>query len=176
MELLTPHEGWAEQRPSDLVNVTLEVMKAAMANLKELGFRKEQIRAIGITNQRETIIAWDRVTGEALANAVCWLDARTAQLVEKFVTKANGDRNALCGKTGLPFSTYPSAPKIAWLLEHSAAVREARDAGRLLVGTVDSWLVYNLTRSDSCKTNVIRKCFIQSLTCSNLLAEFSAVK
>lgn len=106
------------------------------------GFCVPQIKAIGLTNQRETILVWDKNTGEPLTNAVVWPDTRTKELVRDLKTK-NGAYKIpdLCG---LPLSTYPSSVKLMWLLRHNEEVKKAYEDRRLAFGTVDSWLVYKL--------------------------------
>jgi glycerol kinase len=97
---------------------------------------------VGITNQRETTVLWDRLTGEPLYNAVVWPDTRTASLVRELKTRSGAD--ALLELCGLPLSTYPSSVKLLWLLRNNDAIRTAYDEGRLAFGTVDSWLIYRL--------------------------------
>src|SRR5690606_25200322 len=101
------------------------------------------IKCIGLTNQRETTLVWDRETGEPLHNAIAWPDTRTASIVRELKAKDGADE--LLPVCGLPLSTYPSSLKLLWLIRHVDAVREAYDAGRLMFGTVDTWLLYRLT-------------------------------
>ena len=117
-------------------------MEGAMAKFAELGRSAADIRAIGITNQRETTVVWDKHTGEPLHNAVVWPDTRTTNLVRELKTRDGADElQQLCG---LPLSTYPSSVKLLWLLENVDAVKKAYDESRLVFGTVDSWLIYKL--------------------------------
>ena len=102
------------------------------------------LRAIGITNQRETTLVWDVETGEPLHPAVAWPDTRTKGLVRELKQKEEDMGSNLTGMTGLPLSICPSSVKLVWLLQHVPKVKEAYDAGRLAFGTVDSWLLYNL--------------------------------
>lgn len=117
-------------------------IEEAMRKFAALGHQKSRIRAVGITNQRETAIVWDTVTGKQLYNAVVWPDTRTAALVRDLKRRPDADK--LLDLCGLPLSTYPSSVKLSWLLQNVDAVREAADAGRLAFGTVDSWLIYQL--------------------------------
>ena len=113
-----------------------------MRKFSELGYSKANIRSVGITNQRETSLVWDKETGEPLYNAVVWPDTRTANLVRELRGREGADGlKELCG---LPLSTYPSSVKLLWLIENVEAVKQAYDAGRLAFGTVDSWLIYKL--------------------------------
>jgi len=108
----------------------------------EQGHKIEDIKAIGITNQRETTLVWDKETGEPLHNAIAWPDTRTKTLVRE-LKAAKGDKN-LSQICGLPLSTYPSSVKLVWLMRNVPKVKETYEAGRLCFGTVDTWLIYNL--------------------------------
>ena len=109
----------------------------------EKGHKAEQIKAVGLTNQRETTVVWDKKTGKPLYNAIVWSDARTVKTVETLKKRIGADRvHETCG---LPLSTYFAAVKLTWLLEHVDAVKKAREAGDLCFGTIDSWVLYNLT-------------------------------
>jgi glycerol kinase len=108
----------------------------------DAGHRKDEIRSMGITNQRETVICWDTNTGEPLYNAIVWPDTRTTGLVRDLKKRKGADRlSQLCG---LPLSTYPSSVKFLWLYENVDAVKQAYDDGRCSFGTVDTWLIYKL--------------------------------
>lgn len=113
-----------------------------MRKFVDLGYSKSDIRAIGITNQRETTVVWDSVTGEPLHNAIVWPDTRTGALVREL--KSRDESDSLKDLCGLPLSTYPSSVKLLWLLQNVEAVKQAYDQGRLAFGTVDSWLIYKL--------------------------------
>lgn len=114
----------------------------AVAAFEEQGHNIETIKAIGITNQRETTVLWDYETGKALYNAIVWTDTRTQGLVRKLKARLGADKlQDLCG---LPLSTYPSVGKLLWLLENEPKVKDAYERGVLAFGTVDSWLVYKL--------------------------------
>lgn len=138
---ITPRPGWVEHSPAEIWERTQEVVFRALA---AAGRAPSELAAIGITNQRETTIVWDRTTGEPLHNAIVWMDTRTGELVRR-MAELHGGRNALRDRTGLPFSTYFAGLKLKWLIENDARVRAAVDKGNALFGTVDSWLVWNLT-------------------------------
>lgn len=151
---ILPHAGWHEHDPEALVEAMRECMNRAMYKLEFMGWHRESVKGIGITNQRETTLCWSRKTGEPLCNAIVWDDTRTVAVVRQFEDKLDDEglevddgklskgKDALVGLTGLPLSTYFSAIKLRWMLDHHKAVREADDAGDLMFGTVDSWLVY----------------------------------
>lgn len=113
-----------------------------MQAFQELGHSAADISAVGITNQRETTVVWDKHTGEPLYNAIVWTDTRAAELVRGLKRRpGSGELTALCG---LPLSTYPSVAKLLWMLENVPKVKEAYDAGNLAFGTVDTWLIFKL--------------------------------
>lgn len=136
-----PQSGWVEQNPNEIWSSELGVMVEAMAGI---GIDSEQIAAIGITNQRETTVIWDRVTGEPVYNAIVWQCRRTADMVEKL--KREGYEEKIKEKTGLILDPYFSATKISWILENVEGAREKADKGQLMFGTVDTWLIYKLTK------------------------------
>jgi len=129
-----------EHDPLEIWQRTEEVIRAAIS---QAGAVPGDIAAIGITNQRETTVAWDRVTGQPLSSAIVWQDTRTDDLCRKM--RAAGMEGRTQSITGLPPSTYFSAPKMRWLLDHVPDVASAAQTGRLLLGTIDSWLIWNLT-------------------------------
>src|SRR5699024_10360310 len=131
--------GWVEHDPREILQNTLAVARAA---LEKAGVDPADLAAVGISNQRETVLAWDRTTGQPLYSAIIWQCGRAKDLCARLADAAPMVRQ----KTGLPLSPYFSAPKLAWMLEHIPAVRQAADAGTLCCGTVDSWLLWNLTR------------------------------
>ncbi|KAL2266218.1 hypothetical protein VTJ83DRAFT_5570 [Remersonia thermophila] len=141
-ENLYPKSGWHEHDPLELVRSVEDCIEEAMRKFASLGYSKSHIRSIGITNQRETTIVWDSVTGEPLYNAIVWPDTRTTTLVRELKTRQGAD--GLLDLCGLPLSTYPSSVKLLWLIQNVDAVRQAYDEGRLAFGTVDSWLIYRL--------------------------------
>lgn len=135
-----PSAGWVEHEPAELWSNTLAVLRDAH---EASGLDRSSIAAIGITNQRETAVVWDRRTGEPVYNAIVWQDARTQTHIDALA--ADGGTSRFAGKTGLPLSTYFSATKIAWILDNVDGARGAAAAGHLLFGTTDSWLLWNLT-------------------------------
>lgn len=139
-----PESGWHEHDPYELVASVEACIKKATATFTDLGHAVSDIRAIGITNQRETTLVWDKDTGEPLHNAIAWPDTRTKGLVRDLKQKEKEMGLNLGEMTGLPLSTYPSSVKLVWLLQHVPKVKEAYDAGRLCFGTVDTWLLYHL--------------------------------
>ena len=100
------------------------------------------IKAIGITNQRETVVAFDRTTGKSLHNAVVWNDKRTSEIVKQYSERHNGNLDVYREQCGLPINTYFSAVKMRWLLDNVPAIRTAHDNGNLVFGTIDTWLIY----------------------------------
>ncbi|KAK9485116.1 hypothetical protein V1527DRAFT_468158 [Lipomyces starkeyi] len=138
-----PHAGWHEQHPYEIIKCANDCIEGAVKKFVADGYNVSDIKAVGITNQRESTVVWDSETGKPLYNAIAWPDTRTARLVHHFKNK-NGaeDLVRICG---LPLSTYPSALKLVWLLQNVHGVQEARKRGSLMFGTVDTWLVYNLT-------------------------------
>ncbi|CAD7926578.1 unnamed protein product [Amoebophrya sp. A25] len=142
-----PKPGWVEHDPEEIVQSVQNCMQ-------KLGVAKDQVSAIGIANQRETTIAWDRETGKPLAKAVVWMDTRTIDVVKDLVKRMRNDKDFFRPVTGLPISTYFSGLKIKWLLQNVKAVKEAHDAGKCCFGTVDSWLVYRMTGGKQHVTDV----------------------
>ena len=135
-----PRPGWVEHDPVEVVERSGEVIRAALA---AAGIEASQLAAIGITNQRETTVVWDRRTGRPIHNAIVWQDTRTDRIVAELASDGGQDR--FRAATGLPLATYFSGPKIRWLLEHVEDARPRAEAGELLFGTVDTWLIWNLT-------------------------------
>jgi len=135
-----PQPGWVEQDPFEIWTSQLECGREALANA---GVSAGQIAALGITNQRETAIVWDRDTGEPVCNAIVWQDRRTADLCDKL--KSEGLGALFTGRTGLVLDAYFSGTKLRWVLEHVAGARARAEAGRMCFGTVDSWLIWKLT-------------------------------
>ncbi|CCT70018.1 probable GUT1-glycerol kinase [Fusarium fujikuroi IMI 58289] len=137
-----PNSGWHEHDPMTLLESVETCIEKATEKFCEKGHHIEDIRSIGITNQRETTILWDNITGEPLYNAVVWPDTRTSSLVRELKNKPGAEK--LQKTCGLPLSTYPSSVKLLWVLQNVESVRKAYNEGRLSFGTVDSWLIYNL--------------------------------
>ncbi len=136
-----PQPGWVEHNPMEIWSSQLAVATECMAIQ---GITPEKIAAIGITNQRETTILWDKRTGEPVYNAIVWQCRRTADRIEAL--KADGFDQVIRRKTGLIPDAYFSASKIAWILDNVPGARERAEAGEILFGTVDTWLIWNLTK------------------------------
>jgi len=136
-----PQPGWVEHNPREIWSSQLAVAIEAMANV---GATHEDIAAIGITNQRETTIVWDKESGEPVYNAIVWQCRRTAYRIEQI--KKEGYSDKIREKTGLVPDAYFSATKIEWILDNVEGARKKAEEGRLLFGNVDSWLIYNLTK------------------------------
>lgn len=139
-EQIYPKAGWVEHNANEIWRNTQHVITAA---LKKAKLKPSDIASVGITNQRETTLLWDRKTGAPLYNAIVWMDTRTDELVDHFVQDGGADR--LRDKTGLPISTYFSGLKLRWILDNVPGAREKAETGDALFGTMDSWLVWNLT-------------------------------
>lgn len=135
-----PRPGWVEHDPADIWNGQLETARGALRNA---GLKAADIAALGIANQRETVIVWDRKTGTPVHNAIVWQDRRTAAMCENL--KARGLEASVREKTGLRLDPYFSATKIAWLLDTIPGLRARAERGELAFGTVDTWLIWNLT-------------------------------
>lgn len=136
-----PEPGWVEHNPMEIWSSELSVATEAMALV---GARPQDIAGIGITNQRETTIVWDRETGEPAYNAIVWQCRRTAPMIDKIVSEGHGDM--IRSRTGLVPDAYFSASKIQWILDNVKGARQKAEEGRLLFGTVDSWLIWKLTK------------------------------
>jgi len=135
-----PQPGWVEQDPLEIWRSQLECAREALAISRVAG---AQIAAIGVTNQRETTIVWDRRNGKPVCNAIVWQDRRTAAICDRL--KSEGLGALFTGRTGLVLDAYFSGTKLRWVLDHAADARASAEAGSLCFGTVDSWLVWNLT-------------------------------
>ena len=135
-----PQPGWVEHDAEEIWATTLEVSRAAM---DKLGVTAESIAAIGITNQRETTVIWDKETGRPIANAIVWQCRRTSDIIDKLV--ATGWSDDIKAKTGLVPDAYFSGSKIKWLLDNVPGARKRAEAGKLLFGTIDTWLIWKLT-------------------------------
>jgi glycerol kinase len=144
-----PQPGWVEHNPNDIWATQAGVAAEAMA---EAGLVPADIAAIGITNQRETTVVWDRKSGAPLCNAIVWQDRRTAGICDRL--KASKAEPLIRRKTGLVLDAYFSGTKLHWILRHVKGAREKAKAGELAFGTVDSWLVWNLTGGRSHVTDV----------------------
>ncbi|CAG4915254.1 unnamed protein product [Acidocella sp. C78] len=135
-----PKPGWVEHDPMEILSNTNEVIGAALARAN---LTAADLAAVGITNQRETTVVWDRKTGQPLCNALVWMDTRTDQLVQHFTRDGGQDR--FRAKTGLPLATYFAGLKLRWILDNVEGAKAKAEAGDALFGTVDSWLTWNLT-------------------------------
>lgn len=140
-EQIYPYPGWVEHNPMEIWSSQLAVAIEAMAMV---GAKPEDISGIGITNQRETTIVWDKETGAPVYNAIVWQCRRTADMIDEMTAAGLGE--SVKEKTGLVPDAYFSASKIAWILENVEGAREKAEEGRLLFGTVDTWLIWNLTK------------------------------
>jgi len=135
-----PQPGWVEHNPEEIWQRTREVIAEAMA---KAGLQPKDLASIGITNQRETTVLWNRKTGQPVANALVWQDTRVADDVSELAK--SGGQDCFRGKTGLPLSTYFSGPKIRWILGHVPGVRPLAEAGEVLFGNIDTFLLWHLT-------------------------------
>ncbi|KAM7155982.1 glycerol kinase-like isoform 1-T1 [Molossus nigricans] len=140
-----PREGWVEQNPKEILLSVYECIEKTSEKLQRLNINVSNVKAIGVSNQRETTVVWDKITGEPLYNAVVWLDLRTQSTVENLSKRIPDNNNFVKSKTGLPLSTYFSAVKVRWLLDNVREVQTAVEEGRALFGTIDSWLIWNMT-------------------------------
>ncbi|MBA2639264.1 MAG: glycerol kinase GlpK [Nocardioidaceae bacterium] len=139
-EQFLPQAGWVEHDPAEIWERTCEVVETA---LKEAKLSHSDLVAVGITNQRETAVVWDKTTGRAYSNAIVWQDTRTDRIASKLERDGHGE--TIRHKAGLPPATYFSGGKIQWILENVDGVREAADKGEAIFGNTDSWLIWNLT-------------------------------
>ncbi|HVE23637.1 MAG TPA: glycerol kinase GlpK [Acidocella sp.] len=171
-----PKPGWVEHDPMEILANTNEVIGAALARAN---LSAADIAAIGITNQRETTMLWNKTTGQPLCNALVWMDARTDQLVQRYMRAGGQDR--FRATTGLPLATYFSGLKLLWILENVEGARALAERGEALFGTVDSWLTWNLTGGVdggvhvTDVTNASRTMLIDLATCqwdSEMLRQF----
>ena len=138
-----PKEGWVEHNPMEIWASQYGVLQEVMA---KSNISQEQIAAIGITNQRETTIVWDKETGEPIYNAIVWQCRRTASICEKL--KEEGFEKYIKKTTGLVIDAYFSATKIKWILDNVEGARDKAKNGQLLFGTVDTWLLWKLTNGE----------------------------
>ncbi|PYY63108.1 glycerol kinase [Curtobacterium sp. MCSS17_011] len=138
-EQIFPRAGWVEHDPSEIWDNTREVIGQA---LSRADITRHDVAAVGITNQRETAVVWDKTTGKPIYNAIVWQDTRTQALVDQL---ADGDTDKYKAIVGLPLATYFAGTKIMWILENVEGAREKAEAGDLLFGTTDTWVLWNLT-------------------------------
>jgi glycerol kinase len=162
-----PRAGWVEHDPEEIWRNTREVIGQA---LSRADITRHDIAAVGITNQRETTVVWEKATGKPVYNAIVWQDTRTQSIVDRFA--ADGGVERFKQKVGLPLSTYFAGTKIVWILENVEGAREKAEAGELLFGTTDSWVIWNLTGGTeggihvTDVTNASRTLFMDLETCS----------
>lgn len=170
-----PRAGWVEHDPAQIWDNTREVIGQA---LSKANVTRHDIAAVGITNQRETTVVWDRATGKPVYNAIVWQDTRTQPIVDRI---AQGDPDRFKKTVGLPLATYFAGTKIVWILENVEGARERAEAGELAFGTTDSWVLWNLTGGvnggvhATDVTNASRTLFMDLATCTwdlDILAEF----
>ena len=135
-----PTPGWVEQNPMDILESQIDSIKTAV---EKENISPKDIAAVGITNQRETVIVWDKKSGKPVCNAIVWQCRRTADICENL--KSRGLEDFIKNITGLPIDAYFSGTKIKWILDNVPGARKKAEAGQLLAGTVDSWLIWNLT-------------------------------
>jgi glycerol kinase len=139
-EQIFPKPGWVEHRPDEIWERTRTVIKGA---LEKGNIDPKDIAAIGITNQRETAVVWDKTTGRSIYNAIVWQDTRTDQIINELAKDGGQDR--FRDKVGLPLATYFSGPKVKWILDNVSGAREAAEAGNAIFGNIDTYLLWNLT-------------------------------
>ncbi|MCS7003649.1 MAG: FGGY family carbohydrate kinase, partial [Dehalococcoidia bacterium] len=139
-EQIYPRPGWVEHSPDEIWERTRSVIHAA---LHKGGLHASDIVAVGITNQRETTVVWNRHTGEPVYNAIVWQDTRTDQICNELA--ADGGQDRFRAKVGLPLATYFSGPKIRWILDNVPGAREAAEAGDVIFGNIDTFLTWWLT-------------------------------
>jgi glycerol kinase len=139
-EQIYPKAGWVEHDPLEIWARSTDVIRGA---LSKLGIEASDFAAVGITNQRETTVVWNRKTGKPVYNAIVWQDTRTDRIVNEFARDGGQDR--LRAKVGLPLATYFSGPKVKWILDNVDGARASADAGDLMFGNIDTWCIWNLT-------------------------------
>ncbi|MGJ6981618.1 glycerol kinase GlpK [Aestuariimicrobium soli] len=138
-EQIFPRAGWVEHNPKEIWDNVREVVGMA---LSKASVNHQQIAAVGITNQRETTVVWNKETGEPVYNAIVWQDTRTQKIVEEL---GGGNQDKYRDRVGLPLATYFCGPKVKWILDNVEGARADAEAGKLVMGTIDSWVVWNMT-------------------------------
>ncbi len=139
-EQIYPKPGWVEHDPLEIWERTQEVIAGA---LEKSSVKPEEIAAVGVTNQRETTVVWEKATGKPVYNAIVWQDTRTDKICNVFAEDGGQDR--FRAKVGLPLATYFSGPKIKWILDNVKGAREKAEKGEILFGNIDTWVIWNLT-------------------------------
>ncbi|KRX06702.1 hypothetical protein PPERSA_09104 [Pseudocohnilembus persalinus] len=137
--------GWLEHDAEEIRDNCFKVIQQGLTNAYRNGIQKEDIKTIGLTNQRETVVAWNKHTGKPYYNSIVWNDQRTSDICSKWIDLHKGNKNVHSQINGLPINTYFSAFKIKWLLENVEGLKKEQDQGNVLYGTMDSWIVWNLT-------------------------------
>lgn len=135
-----PQAGWVEHDPNEIFENSLTCLKSA---IKTAGIKLTEISGLGITNQRETTVIWNKKTGLAYTNAIVWQDTRTDKICE--LLRKDGYEELIIAKTGLPVATYFSGPKIKWILDHNPNIRNDTNNNEVMFGNIDTWLIWNLT-------------------------------
>jgi len=148
-----PKPGWVEHDPVEIWSTQAGVATEAIA---KQGLNAEHIAAIGITNQRETVVVWDKTTGKPIYNAIVWQDKRTSSFCDEL--KKDGYEKMVREKTGLVVDSYFSGTKVKWILDNVAGARTKAEAGELLMGTIDTWLIWNFTKGKEHVTDVTNAC------------------
>jgi glycerol kinase len=143
-EQIYPKPGWVEHDPAEIWARSQEVIRGG---LDKAGIQGSDLAAVGVTNQRETTVVWDKTTGKPIYNAIVWQDTRTDKLINEFAKDGGQDR--FRPKVGLPLATYFSGPKIRWMLDNVEGARAKAEAGDLLFGNIDTWCIWNLTGGTS---------------------------
>ncbi len=138
-EQIFPRAGWVEHNPIEVWDAVREVVAEALA---KASLNKENIQAVGVTNQRETTVVWNKETGQPVYNAIVWQDTRTGKIVEEL---GGGNQDKYKARVGLPLATYFSGPKVKWVLDNVEGARTDAEAGKLLMGNMDTWVIWNLT-------------------------------
>jgi glycerol kinase len=139
-EQIYPQAGWVEHDPLEIWERTQDVIKGAMRNA---GITAKDLAAVGVTNQRETAVVWDKNTGKPYYNAIVWQDTRTDKLIKEF--EGGVGQNRFRDKVGLPLATYFSGPKVRWMLDNVPGLKEAAEKGDAVFGNIDTWVIWNLT-------------------------------
>jgi glycerol kinase len=139
-EQIYPKPGWVEHDPAEIMQRTEEVIRGG---LDKKGIDPKDLAAVGVTNQRETTVVWERATGKPVHNAIVWQDTRTDKICNELA--ADGGQDRFRAKVGLPLATYFSGPKIKWILDNVDGVRAKADDGEVLFGNIDTWVIWNLT-------------------------------
>src|SRR5450759_334872 len=138
-EQIFPRAGWVEHDP---LEIWAKVQKVVDLALADAGKTKDDIVAVGITNQRETTVVWNKETGQPVYNAIVWQDTRTGKIIEEL---GGGDQDKYKERVGLPLATYFCGPKVKWILDNVPGARDQAEGGKLVMGTIDSWVIWNLT-------------------------------